>query len=58
MKGIEELKKNTRKEIYTIKIPAMLRLFDFLHFLADCKNKVASILYKKLIFLFIENHHE
>jgi hypothetical protein len=34
----------------------MLRLFDFLHFLADAKNKVSAILYKKLIFLFIENH--
>ncbi len=30
MKGIEELKKNTRKDIYTIKIPALIRLFDFL----------------------------
>lgn len=53
MKGIEELKRNARKSIFTIKIPAILRLFDFLHFLADAKNKVASILYKKLIFLFI-----
>jgi|JI9StandDraft_2_1071091.scaffolds.fasta_scaffold1464284_1 hypothetical protein len=55
-KGIYELKKNTRNEIYTIKIPALLRLFDFLHFLADSKNRMASILYKQLIFLFIENH--
>lgn len=56
MKGIEELKRNARKSIFTIKIPAILRLFDFLHFLADAKNKIAPILYKKLIFFFIENH--
>ncbi len=55
-KGIYQLKKNTRNQIYTIKIPALLRLFDFLHFLADSKNHMASILYKQLIFLLIENH--
>ena len=39
-------------------MPALLRLFDFLHFLADSKNKVAPMVYKKLIFLLIENHQE
>lgn len=58
MVGIEELKRNTRKEIYTIKIPAMLRLFDFLEHLAAGKSRLASIIYKKMIFLFVENHEE
>ena len=58
MKGINELKKNTRRDIYTIRIPALLRLFDFLKFLADTKSRLASIVYKKLIFLLIENHDE
>ena len=53
MKGINELKKNTRRDIYTVKIPALLRLFDFLHFLADGKNRMAAVVYKKLIFLLI-----
>jgi hypothetical protein len=58
VKGINELKKNTRKDIYTVKVPALLRLFDFLHFLADHKHRLAAVVYKKLIFLFIENHDE
>ena len=58
VKGLNELKKNTRKNFHTIKIPALLRLFDFLQFLADSKNKMAAVLYKKLIFLFIENHDQ
>ena len=53
VRGINELKKNTRKDIYTIKIPALIRIFDFLHFLADGKNRMASVVYKKLIFLLI-----
>ena len=58
VKGINELKKNTRKDIYTVKVPALLGLFDFLQFLAEEKNKMAAVVYKKLIFLFIENHDE
>jgi len=51
MRGIEELKKNTRKDNYMIKISALNRLFDFLDFLAFQKNRIASIIYKKTIFL-------
>ena len=53
MKGIEQLKKNTRTQIYSVKVPSLLRLFDFLHFLADSKNRMAAVIYKKLIFLMI-----
>ena len=55
---IEELKKNTRKEAYIIKTTALYRLFDFLEFLALQKNRLASLIYKKIIFLFVENHED
>ena len=58
MKVIEELKKNTRKEAYILKTNALYRLFDFLEFLAVQKNRLASLIYKKIIFLFIENHED
>ncbi len=51
MKGIEELKRNTRKDNYLIKVSAFNRLFDFLDFLAQQKNRLAAIVYKKTIFL-------
>jgi len=53
VKGINELKKNSRRNIYTVKVPALLRLFDFLQFLAQEKNRMAAVVYKKLIFLLI-----
>jgi len=34
-----------------IKISALNRLFDFLDFLANQKNRLAAIVYKKTIFL-------
>lgn len=58
MKLTEELKKNTRNEIYTIRIPSLYKLFNILDFLATNRNKLAALLYKKIIFLFVENHHE
>lgn len=54
----EELKRNTRSETYTTKMPALFRIFDLLDFLATSKNKQAALLYKKIIFMFVENHHE
>lgn len=58
MKGIQELKKNTRKDNYLIKISALNRLFDFLDFLANQKNRLAAIVYKKTIFLLFQNHED
>ena len=58
MKITEELKRNTRSENYTIKITSLQRIFDLLDFLATNKNKLAALLYKKIIFLFVEHHHE
>ena len=58
MKGIEELKRNTRKDNYLVKVSAFNRLFDFLDFLAKSKNKLAAIVYKKTIFLLFENHQD
>jgi hypothetical protein len=53
IKLTEELKKNTRSEIYTIRIPSLIKIFDILDFLATNKNKLAALLYKKLIFLLV-----
>ena len=53
MKVVEELKKNVRSEIYTVRAPSLIRMFDFLDFLASNKNKLAPIIYKKIIFLFV-----
>lgn len=58
MRGIEELKKNTRKDNYLIKVSAFNRLFDFLDYLAQQKNRLAAIVYKKTIFLLFENHED
>ena len=56
IKGVEELKKNSRSQIFSVKIPALLRLFDLLEHLAARRNPLAAVLYKKLVFLLIENH--
>jgi hypothetical protein len=58
MRGIQQLKRNTRKDNYLMKISALCRIFDFLDYLATQKNKLASIIYKKMIFLFVENHED
>ena len=57
IKITEELKRNTRSESYPLKISSLHKLFDILDFLATNKNKLAALLYKKIIFLFVEHHH-
>ena len=58
MRGIDELKRHTRKDNYLTKVSAFNRLFDFLNFLAKQKNRLAAIVYKKTIFLLFENHQD
>ncbi len=39
-------------------MPAIYRLFDLLDFLASRKHHLSAVIYKKIIFLLVENHED
>jgi hypothetical protein len=51
------LKKHSRSESQILKVLAINRLFDMLEYTARIKSRYAPLLYKKMIFLYLENHH-
>ncbi len=57
-KVIEILKRNSRGDSAIVRVNAINRLFDLLEECARTKNRFAPLIYKKMIFLFLENHDE
>ena len=55
---MEILKKHSRSDSQVLRIVAINRLFEMLEHTARSRSRYAPLLYKKMIFLYLENHHE
>lgn len=55
---LEILKRQSRGDSQILKVMSINRLFDMLEHTARNKNRYAPLLYKKMIFLYLENHQE
>lgn len=55
---MNQIKRGIRDDSQVMRFNLMELMFDLLDEFASKKNPYASIVYKKITFLFIENHEE